>query len=135
MVSNIREIGNENYGTWETDTNNLPHDPYTYAVRAKEFILQMKAADPTIKVGVVGVTGEDAFANYSNHPATNPRTGIAHNGWTPVMLATLKSLNVTPDFLVHHVYPVFTFQESDPLLLQASSIWAVDDIDLRQQNR
>ena len=127
------EIGNENYGTWETDTNNLPHDPYTYAVRAKEFILQMKAADPTIKVGVNGVTGEDAFANNSNHPATNPRTGVAHNGWTPVMLATLKSLGVTPDFLVHHVYPAFTFQESDPLLLQASSNWAVDAADLRQQ--
>ncbi|MEO6184224.1 MAG: carbohydrate binding domain-containing protein [Verrucomicrobiota bacterium] len=127
------EIGNENYGTWETDTNNLPHDPYTYAVRAKEFILQMKAADPTIKVGVVGVTGEDSFVNNSNHPATNPRTSVAHNGWTPVMLATLKGLGVTPDFLVHHVYPEYTFQESDPLLLQASGNWATDAVDLRQQ--
>lgn len=127
------EIGNENYGSWETDTNVSPHDPYTYAVRAKDFIQQMKAADPSIKVGMVAVTGEDNFANYSNHPATNSRTSLAHNGWTPVMLTTLKNLGVTPDFIVHHVYPEYTFQESDPLLLQASSNWASDAADLRQQ--
>ena len=47
------EIGNENYGNWEHDQNSPPHDPVTYAWRAKEFFSQMKAADPTIKVGVV----------------------------------------------------------------------------------
>lgn len=127
------EIGNENYGSWETDSNSLPHDPYTYAVRARDFIQQMKAADPSIKVGVVTVTGEDNFANNSNHPATNPRTGVSHNGWTPVMLTTLKNLGVTPDFMVHHVYPEYTFQESDPLLLQFSGNWAIDAADLRRQ--
>ena len=49
------EIGNECYGTWETDTNSLAHDPYTYANRAADYIALMKAADPTIKVGVVAV--------------------------------------------------------------------------------
>ena len=27
------EVGNENYGTWERDTNPRPNDPFTYATR------------------------------------------------------------------------------------------------------
>ena len=86
------EVGNENYGSGETDTNSRPQDPYTYALRFKDYYTQMKAADPTIKIGAVAVTGEDSYANYTDHPAVNPRTRVSHNGWTPVMLATLKSL-------------------------------------------
>ncbi len=127
------EIGNECYGSWETDSNAVAHDPYTYAVRAASYIALMKAADPTIKIGVVAVAGEDNYANNTSHPATNPRTGLVHNGWTPVMLTTLKTLGVTPDFLVHHVYPQYTGPESDPLVLQASVNWAIDAADLRQQ--
>ena len=127
------EVGNENYGTWETDTNVFPHDPYTYAVRAAQYITQMRAADATIKIGVPVVTGEDANANgYSSHPAFNARTSTAHNGWTPVVLATLKSLGTAPDFLVYHVYPQFQ-TDSDPTLLQASANWAPDAANLRQQ--
>ena len=127
------EIGNENYGTWETDTNVYPHDPYTYAVRAAQYIAQMKAADATIKIGVPVVTGEDSSANgYTSHPIYNSRTGTTHYGWTPVVLATLKSLGVTPDFLVHHVYPEYQ-NDSDQTLLQASANWANDAADLRQQ--
>jgi alpha-L-arabinofuranosidase len=29
------EIGNENYGTWERDTNALPNHAYTYVVRGQ----------------------------------------------------------------------------------------------------
>ena len=47
------EIGNENYGSWETDNNTRPHDPYTYASRFKDYYTQMKAVDPTIKIGAV----------------------------------------------------------------------------------
>ncbi len=74
---NVRywEIGNENYGTWEADKNTRPHDPVTYATRFKEYWRQMKAVDPTIKIGAVVVLGEDAFANYPEQPVTNPRTG------------------------------------------------------------
>lgn len=127
------EVGNENYGTWESDANTYPHDPYTYAVRAAGYITLMKQVDPTIKIGVPVVTGEDNNANgYSAHPALNPRTGIAHNGWTPVVLATLKSLGATPDFLVYHVYPQFQ-TDSDQTLLQASANWAPDAANLRQQ--
>ena len=47
------EIGNENYGNWEHDENSPQHDPVTYARRAKGYFRLMKAADPTIKIGVV----------------------------------------------------------------------------------
>src|SRR6266487_846022 len=127
------EIGNENYGAWETDNNTRPHDPYTYANRFKDYYNQMKAVDPTIRIGAVAVTGEDSYANYTDHPATNPRTGQAHNGWMPVMLATLESLGVTPDFIIYHRYPQAPGAESDAGLLQSSGSWATDAADLRQQ--
>ena len=130
------EIGNENYGPWETDFNTLPHHAYTYAARAKDYMDQMRAADPTIKVGVVVAPGEDSYHNdYADHPVVNPRTGKTHNGWTPILLKTLKELGAKPDFLVHHHYPQWTGQESDPLLLQSTFNWAQDAADMRQQVR
>jgi alpha-N-arabinofuranosidase len=126
------EVGNECYGGWETDSNAVTHDPYTYAVRATNYIALMKAVDPTIKIGVVSVPGEDSYANNSSHPATNPRTLQVHNGWTPVMLATLKSLGVTPDFIVDHFYAA-SGSDNDATLLQASANWASDAANLRQQ--
>jgi len=135
------EIGNECYGTWETDTNTPAHDAYTYAVRATNYIAQMKAADPTIRIGVVATPGENSYANgYTNHPAYNPRTGQTNYGWTPVLLATLKTLGVTPDFLIHHVYPQWTdpnnpsaSPDNDVTLLHSTGNWALDAADLRQQ--
>ncbi|HEU5070944.1 MAG TPA: alpha-L-arabinofuranosidase [Verrucomicrobiae bacterium] len=136
------EIGNECYGTWETDANTNPHDPYTYAVRAAAYLAQMRAADPSIKIGVVSVPGENTYSNQFSvlHPAYNARTGRTSYGWTPVLLATLKSLGVTPDFLVHHVYPEWTdpnnpagSPDNDTTLLQSTGNWAADAADLRQQ--
>ena len=127
------EIGNENYGTWETDMNTLPNDPYTYDMRFQSYFSQMKAMDSTIKIGAVVINGEDSYANYTNHPALNPRTGQVHNGWTPVLLTTLKSLGVTPDFVIYHRYAQAPGSESDAGLLQSSSTWASDASDLRQQ--
>jgi hypothetical protein len=134
------EIGNELYGTWETDTNAKPNDAYTYAVRAKDYIQQMKTADPTIKIGVVVTPGEDSSVNgYTNHPATNAITGQVHYGWTPVLLSTLKGQRITPDFAINHRYPEYTSanqvncSESDALVLQDSTGWAVDAADLRRQ--
>ena len=136
------EIGNECYGTWETDSNNLPHDPYTYAVRAAQYIAAMKAADPAdnIKIGVVAVPGENSYVNNTTHFAVNPRTGTTNYGWTPILLSTLKSLGVTPDFLIHHVYPEWTdpnnpaaSPDNDQSLLASTGNWAGDAGDLRQQ--
>lgn len=134
------EIGNEVYGTWETDTNTFPNDPYTYAVRAADYYAKMKAVDPTIKVGIVATPGEDSSSNgYTNHPALNPRTGQVHDGWVPVVLTTLKGLGVTPDFMVHHRYPEYTSasspagSDSDAFLLQCSTAWFNDAAELRQE--
>src|SRR3984893_704905 len=127
------EIGNECYGSWETDINAVAHDPYTYAQRFQQYYTQMKAVDPTIKIGAVAVTGEDSYANTSNHPVVNPRTGQTHNGWTPVMLATLRSLGITPDFLIYHRYAQGPGAESDQGLLLSNSTWTTDAADLRQQ--
>jgi alpha-L-arabinofuranosidase len=126
------EIGNEVYGGWETDSNSLPHDPYTYALRATNYIALMKAVDPTIKIGVVSTPGEDTYANYSNHPAYNSREGVYHNGWTPVLLATLSASGVMPDFLVDHFYSE-SGSDNDATLLQAAANWASDAANLRQQ--
>lgn len=127
------EVGNENYGSWETDDNARPHDPVTYATRFKDYFNRMKAVDPTIKVGAVVITGEDSYANYTDHPVINPRTGQTHNGWTPVLLATLKSLGVMPDFVIYHRYAQSPGGESDVGLLQSSGTWTADAADLRRQ--
>ena len=131
---NIRywEVGNENYGAWEADNNTRPHDPVTYATRFKEYWRQMKAVDPSIKIGAVVVLGEDAFANYPEQQVTNPRTGQVHSGWTPVMLDTLKQLGITPDFVVYHRYEQGPGGESDLFLLNSAASWANDAAALRQ---
>ena len=126
------EIGNECYGTWETDSNSLPNDPYTYAHRARDYIAQMRAADPTIKIGVVAAPGENTYSNNATHFAYNSRTGVTNYGWTPILLSTLKSLGVTPDFLIHHVYPEYDVDADQALLLDSGN-WPGDAADLRQQ--
>ncbi|MGH7993794.1 MAG: alpha-L-arabinofuranosidase, partial [Limisphaerales bacterium] len=102
------EIGNEVGGSWEWDWNTnppwMPHDPWTYAMRFTNYYAQMKAADPTIKIGAVADVTEDGTVNYTNHPVVNPRTGVIHYGWTPVMLTYMRSNNVYPDFLIEHIY-------------------------------
>ena len=134
------EIGNENYGIWEIDTNALPNHAFTYALRARDYMQQMRAADPSIKIGVVGAPGENSYQNgYTDHPVVNPRTGATNYGWTPILLKTLKDLGVTPDFVVNHHYPQWTDannpagSDSDQFLLQSTSVWRDQAKDLRQQ--
>lgn len=140
------EVGNENYGTWERDWNtNLlyrANDGWSYASRFFTYYNAMKAADPTIKVGIVVAPGEDSYINSNSdhsHPATNLLTGQIHYGWTPVLLSNLKSLGITPDFAVNHRYPEYTAtnwpncSDSDALLLQTARAWADDAADLRRQ--
>ena len=134
------EVGNENYGTWETDEQAIQHDAFTYATRAKAYIDKMKAVDPTIKVGVVVTASETDYANgHTAHPATNLRTNATSNGWTPVVLATLRSLNVTPDFIIYHRYeqtPLhdtdLAHSESDAVLLQKARTWPDEAATLRR---
>jgi hypothetical protein len=128
------EVGNENYYSGEADQNTNPpyaaHDAWTYAMRFCDYYHAMKAVDPTIKVGAVAEPGEQTDISF--HYVTNPRTGISHNGWMPVMLTTLKTNGVTPDFIIRHFYPEYV-TESDPELLQAPVNWAFDAAEMRQE--
>jgi hypothetical protein len=126
------EVGNENYGTWEADNNNRKWDPVTYATRFKQYYAQMKAVDPTIKIGIPVQDTEDANANYTDETVTNPRTHTTHNGWTPVLLNALKSLGVLPDFVVYHRYEQGPFGESDAFLLNSSRGWVDNAKNIRQ---
>ena len=127
------EIGNEVGGSWEWDwTTNAPfkaHDPWTYAMRFTNYYAQMKAADPTIKIGAVADTTEDGTVNNYDHPVVNPRTGVTHYGWTPVMLTYLRSNSCLPDFLIEHNYGPTAGDTQDLLW---SRQWATDAANLRQ---
>jgi hypothetical protein len=131
------EIGNECYGGWEYDTHAIKNDPFTYATLAVDFITKMKAADATIKVGVVVIDGEDGSASGGRTAVVNPRTQVSHTGWTPIVLARLKALGVTPDYVIYHRYPYGPGNENDAKLLsgvsQGGSTWATDAAGLRQQ--
>ncbi|PAW76234.1 MAG: hypothetical protein B9S32_16020 [Verrucomicrobia bacterium Tous-C9LFEB] len=124
------EIGNECYGTWETDLHGvegsgltgLQHDPYTYAQYFQSFYNQMRAVDPTLRIGAVISLGEDADG-IGTHAVPNPNDNNSlHTGWTPVMLATLKSQGIAPHFLIYHYYAQYPNQESDAILLQVGGV-------------
>ncbi len=127
------EIGNEVGGSWEWDWNtNAPfkaHDPWTYAQRFTNYYAQMKAVDPTIKIGAVADTTEDGTVNNQDHPVVNPRTGVTHYGWTPVMLTCLRSNHCIPDFLIEHNYGPAAGDTQDLLW---PGVWASDAARLRQ---
>ncbi|MEO8352456.1 MAG: hypothetical protein ABI680_12040, partial [Chthoniobacteraceae bacterium] len=135
------EVGNESYGSWENDQHGVAgsgltgvvHDPYTYAQSFKQFRDAMLAVDPTVEIGAPVVTGQDSYGN-GTHAVPNPNEGGAtHSGWTPVVLATLNSLGVAPDFIVHHAYAQGPGSESDARLLQGTGSFASDSVKLRQQ--
>ncbi|MFC1418030.1 cellulose binding domain-containing protein [Streptacidiphilus cavernicola] len=44
------EIGNEEYGSWETDNHAAPHTAASYASNALPYMQAMKAADPAAKI-------------------------------------------------------------------------------------
>lgn len=130
------EIGNEVGGSWELDLNTnppwQPHDPWTYAMRFAQYYTAMKAVDPTIKIGAVADTTEDGTANYNNHAAVNPITGVTHYGWTPVMLYTMRTNNpnALPDFLIDHSYAPGGDGDTHNLLW-SSTHWQIDAANLR----
>jgi len=141
------EVGNECYGNWEYDQHGVSgsglsgskYDAVTYANAFANFYAKMLAVDSTIKIGAVAAVGEDAFPGTTS--VTNPTTNASHAGWTPVLLSTLKSLGVTPHFLVHHRYPQnpsfngnpLDGDECDATLLQAPQGIAADAANLRGQ--
>jgi hypothetical protein len=91
-------VGNELFDPFGADYNVPSHDPTTYANRvANLFYPEMKAADPTIQVGV-DVLG----VNYSGFG----------NTWDPIVLSTAKY-----DFVEVHIYPEYGTNDDDTFLL------------------
>jgi hypothetical protein len=88
-------VGNEVYGSWETDLHTVKNDPTTYAnAVATGYYPQMKAANPNALVGVV--------VNPGNSPA-----------WDPIVLSKAPY-----DFVEYHYYAQAPGQESDIYLVQ-----------------
>lgn len=108
----------------------LPHDAWTYAKRFTNYYAQMKAADPTIKIGALADVFEDGTQNYTNHPVVNPRTGQTQYGWNPIMLTFLRNANCIPDFLIVHDYGPTAGDTQDLLYPR---VWSSHAASLRQQ--
>ena len=126
-------VGNEVYHHDEYDLHQYPHDAYTYAGFVRDSHVQMKAVDPRIKIGVEG--GYDQYSSPQRISVINPRTGENVNGWAAVLLATLHSYNVTPDFFNIHFYPTGPGLENDSYLLQSSSVLQIVLGNVRQMLR
>jgi alpha-N-arabinofuranosidase len=134
------EVGNECYGGWENDLHGAPgsgltgapHDPYTYAQAFAGFYKQMLAVDPTIHVGAVIVTPETGYGDPSHSVPSPEKGGAPVTGWTPVVLSTLKSLGVTPHFLIYHSYAQNPGHENDAMLLQAGARLQSDAREVRR---
>jgi Cellulose binding domain len=110
------EIGNEVYGNgfygaqWEAD-NHADKSPAAYASNAAQFITAMKAADPTIKIGVVvttpgfwpdGVVGPGSSADW-NHtvlPVLAPRADFLVFHWYPgASSSSVANMLTTPSLV------------------------------------
>ena len=110
------EVGNEVYGSWETDHHGQggdtgkAHDPATYIAFAKSFATYAASIDPTISIGVdVGSVSQD-------------------NNWTPSILQQSAAQGFTPGFLSDHHYVQAPGQESDSnLLLNTGSSTGTQD--------
>jgi len=93
-------VGNEEYGSWETDYHTAKNDPTTYAnAVVSGYYPDIKAADPNVLVGV----------------DVNP--GEASN-WDSIVLNTAKG---SYDFVEYHYYPQGPFSESDTYLVHSAA--------------
>lgn len=96
-VSHIT-VGNEVYGSWETDLHAAAHDPMTYAnAVATGYYPDIKAASPKTLVGVVV------------EPDYAP--------WDSIVLTNAKY-----DFVEFHLYPEAPGSENDTLLTQLAAL-------------
>jgi hypothetical protein len=100
------EVGNEVYGSWETDHHGqgnktgLPHDPATYVAFAKRFATYAASIDPSISIGLVTGSVNSYF-----------------NNWTANVLTQCVRQGLTPGFLSDHSYMQGPGSESDSFLL------------------
>ena len=95
-------VGNEEYGSWETDMHPKPNDGPTYAAAtagATGYYAQIKAASPSTLVGVSVSPGSPA-------------------AWDPAVLSGAKGFY---DFVELHYYPQAPGAESDAYLVQQAA--------------
>jgi hypothetical protein len=93
-------VGNEEYGSWETDNHPLKNNAATYAAAtagSSGYYALIKAASPNTLIGV--------SVNPGNSPA-----------WDPTVLA-----GAPYDFVEYHYYPETPGQESDTFLVQQAA--------------
>jgi alpha-N-arabinofuranosidase len=110
------EIGNEIFGDWETSWT---HDAQQYVQGDathdgfNDFCHAMKAADPTIQVGLIGETSSTSY-----------------NNWLPTVL-TYADRNCT-DFLILHHYPLdSSITDPNVLLAHPQADWPAIFTDVR----
>jgi hypothetical protein len=95
-------VGNEEYGSWETDMHAIKNDAATYAAATAGgtgYYAQIKAASPATLVGV------------SVNPGNNPP-------WDAIVLSAAKG---SYDFVEFHYYPEGPGSESDTYLVQQAA--------------
>ena len=93
-------VGNEEYGSWETDNHTLKNDATTYAAAvtgASGYYALIKAASPGTLVGV--------DVNPGNSPA-----------WDPIVLS-----GAPYDFVEFHYYPEAPGSEDDTFIVQQAA--------------
>jgi hypothetical protein len=93
-------VGNEEYGSWETDNHTKKNDAATYAAAtagSSGYYELIKAASPNTLVGV--------DVNPGNSPA-----------WDPIVLA-----DAPYDFVEYHYYPEAPGSESDTFITQSAA--------------
>jgi hypothetical protein len=99
------EVGNEIYGSWETDhhgetgDSGRPHDPATYVAFAKAFGGYAAQISPGISIG---------------YDVGDP---YAFNNWTDTILKDSAAQGFTPGFLSDHSYVQAPGSENDSNLL------------------
>ncbi|HWG20970.1 MAG TPA: hypothetical protein VG225_10595 [Terracidiphilus sp.] len=103
-------VGNEEYGTWETDLHTKPNDAATYASAAQTYYSDIKAVDKNVLVGV------DVDADST--------TGGA---WDSTVLGNAKG---SYDFVEFHYYPETPGQETDAFLVQKAAPKLTDNINI-----
>src|SRR5260370_12919891 len=94
------EVGNEEYGWWETDHHSALHDPATYVAFAKQFATYAAARDPSISIGVDAGAADNSY-----------------NDWIPDVLQQSVAQGFTIGFISDHNYVETPGSESDSGLL------------------
>ncbi len=88
------EIGNEVYGSWETDNHASPHTAASYATNALPYLQAMKAADPNAQI----------CYDYAMDGALAPGAGV--DGWQAWNSTILQADAANIDCADVHWYPI-----------------------------